>query len=103
MVKTVKDGEGDERAGAIRRPNGSDWNALVQPLVRPCLVEVTAILRKNREQVAFAENEKESGAGESHPRALAEPYVSLSTHTAPIIPFCPETRSQFTRRIVRKS
>jgi len=27
-----------------------------------------------------------SGAGESHPRALPEPDVSLSTHPAPIIP-----------------
>lgn len=26
-----------------------------------------------------------SGPGESHPRALSEPYVNLSTHTAPII------------------
>ena len=26
-----------------------------------------------------------SGAGESHPRALSEPYVSVSTHTAPAI------------------
>jgi hypothetical protein len=26
-----------------------------------------------------------SGAGESHPRALPEPYVNLSTHTAPIV------------------
>ena len=27
-----------------------------------------------------------SGAGESHPRALPEPDVSLSTHPAPVIP-----------------
>ena len=66
MVKTVKDGEGDERAGAMRRPNGSDRNALVQPLVRPCLVEITAILRKNRAQVAFAENENVIEALSSH-------------------------------------
>jgi len=26
-----------------------------------------------------------SGAGGSHPRALAEPYVTLSRHTAPIV------------------
>jgi len=26
-----------------------------------------------------------SGARELHPRALSEPYVSLSTHTAPVI------------------
>jgi hypothetical protein len=26
-----------------------------------------------------------SSPGELHPQALAEPYVSLSTHTAPII------------------
>ena len=26
-----------------------------------------------------------SGAGESHPRALPEPYVNLSIHTAPIV------------------
>src|SRR5579864_7677613 len=29
-------------------------------------------------------NEKVSSPGESHPEALAELYVSLSTHTAPI-------------------
>jgi hypothetical protein len=30
-------------------------------------------------------NHEESRPGESHPRALAEPYVNLSAHTAPII------------------
>jgi hypothetical protein len=35
-------------------------------------------------QVAFAQDEEVSSAGELHPRALPEPYVSLSTHTAPI-------------------
>ncbi len=57
MMEAFEDREGDESAFAIPRPNGSDRNALVEPLVRPCLVEITAILRKNREQVAFAENE----------------------------------------------
>src|SRR5579864_4399054 len=32
----------------------------------------------------FGVNEKVSSPGESHPEALAELYVSLSTHTAPI-------------------
>ena len=29
-------------------------------------------------------HERESRPGESHPEALAEPYVTLSRHTAPI-------------------
>ena len=29
--------------------------------------------------------DRSSGAGESHPRALPEPYVNLSAHTAPIV------------------
>jgi hypothetical protein len=35
--------------------------------------------------LAFLGHAGVSGAGELHPRALSEPYVSLSTHTAPII------------------
>jgi hypothetical protein len=37
--------------------------------------------------VAFGQSRLEwsSGPGESHPKPLSEPYVSLSTHTAPII------------------
>src|ERR1700685_1650723 len=42
-----------------------------------------------RQRRAFAVShhpaDKASGARELHPRALSEPYVSLSTHTAPII------------------
>ena len=41
-----------------------------------------------------------SGAGELHPRALSEPYVNLSTHTAPAIqPAIPKV-SQWTKRSV---
>ena len=32
---------------------------------------------------AFAEQQKVSSAGESHPDALSEPYVNVSAHTAP--------------------
>ena len=35
-----------------------------------------------------------SGAGGSHPRALAEPYVTLSRHTAPIVRPRPKSRGQ---------
>ena len=33
----------------------------------------------------FGMDEKVSSPGDSHPEALAELYVSLSTHTAPIM------------------
>jgi hypothetical protein len=36
-------------------------------------------------QMTLAEDQEVSGAGESHPRALSEPYVSFSTHTAATI------------------
>ena len=35
-----------------------------------------------------------SGAGGSHPRALAEPYVTLSRHTAPIVRPRPKSKAQ---------
>jgi hypothetical protein len=35
-----------------------------------------------------------SGAGESHPRALAEPDVTLSRHTAPIVRPRPKSKAQ---------
>jgi len=43
-------------------------------------------LRTHRgaEQPTLAEQDQVSSAGELHPRALPEPYVSLSAHTAPI-------------------
>jgi hypothetical protein len=34
--------------------------------------------------VGLVQHDQVSSAGELHPRALPEPYVSLSTHTAPI-------------------
>lgn len=39
-----------------------------------------------------------SRAGESHPRALPEPYVSLSTHTAPSVRPLPCTSDQWANR-----
>ena len=39
-------------------------------------------------------HEEVSGGGESHPSALAEPYLSLSAHTAPIIQPCPASSVQ---------
>ena len=41
-------------------------------------------LVEDAEEPPFPEEDQVSGAGEFHPHALAEPYVSLSTHTAPI-------------------
>jgi len=35
--------------------------------------------------LSAAVNDRVSSPGESHPEALAELYVSLSTHTAPIM------------------
>jgi hypothetical protein len=59
---------------------------LAEPLVRACAVVVADVLGDEALEVPVLEHQEESGAGESHPRALAEPYVSLSTHTAPIYP-----------------
>ena len=38
-----------------------------------------------RIMLELAHDDEVSSPGESHPRALAEPYVNLSAHTAPII------------------
>jgi hypothetical protein len=40
-----------------------------------------------------------SGGEESHPSALAEPDVSLSTHPAPIIQPCPASSGQWANRL----
>src|SRR4029450_9503719 len=37
-----------------------------------------------RARMCFVQHDQVSSAGELHPRALPEPYVSLSAHTAPI-------------------
>src|SRR4051794_27236759 len=37
------------------------------------------------EDLRLAVQGQASGAGESHPRALPEPYVNLSAHTAPSV------------------
>jgi hypothetical protein len=39
-------------------------------------------------------NDEESRPRESHPQALAEPYVKLSPHTAPIVRPCPYSNRQ---------
>jgi len=41
-------------------------------------------LVEGAEQARLPEEDEVSSAGELHPRALPEPYVSLSAHTAPI-------------------
>ena len=53
------------------------------PLVKPGKA-VTGPLGQTQPDTNW-EDQKVSGAGGLHPRALPEPYVSLSTHTAPII------------------
>ena len=40
-----------------------------------------------------------SRAGESHPHALPEPYVSLSTHTAPSARPCPRNKGQWANNV----
>ncbi len=45
----------------------------------------TMLKLKDAAQMAFVEDNESSRAAEFHPRALPEPYVSLSTHTAPSI------------------
>jgi hypothetical protein len=57
---------------------------LLERKVSSCAVVVREVTGQDAAQVPFAQHEKASSAGESHPRALPEPYVSLSTHTAPI-------------------
>jgi hypothetical protein len=53
--------------------------------VRAPLVEVPDVLGQDPTQVTLTEDEWSSRAAEFHRRALPEPYVSLSTHTAPSI------------------
>src|SRR5437868_14762251 len=55
---------------------------------------------------AYTVNHQVSRPGESHPEALAELYVSLSTHTAPIMeprrtPICQFANSAGARREIR--
>ena len=48
------------------------------------LVAVKDDIQSIRETLtSHVAKEEASRAGESHPHALSEPYVSLSTHTAP--------------------
>ena len=49
--------------------------------------------------VALAVQRLASRAGESHPHALPEPYVSLSTHTAPSARPCPCNKVQWANRL----
>jgi hypothetical protein len=57
---------------------------LLQGKVSPAMVVVGEVVSQQVTQVRVVEDHEVSGAGEFHPHALSEPYVSLSTHTAPI-------------------
>jgi hypothetical protein len=57
---------------------------VVKRLVWPRGVVVGEIRAQDAPEMSPAQNDEASSAGELHPRALPEPYVSLSTHTAPI-------------------
>ena len=60
--------------------------SIPQILMRPFVVIVVGDeFREEITQVFLPADEEVSGAGELHPRALSEPYVSVSTHTAPAI------------------
>ena len=66
---------------------------LVQRSMGPRLIIVGSIDADDPAQVRFTEHDEASRAVEFHHRALTEPYVSLSTHTAPSIrPFAYKSR-----------
>jgi len=61
--------------------------------MRSRIMMILKIARQHAAQVTLAEDDKASRAAEFHHRALPEPYVSLSTHTAPSIrPFAYRSR-----------
>jgi hypothetical protein len=62
-----------------------DWSILAQRQMSASLVVVVHIRPQDSPQVSFPEDEWSSRAAGFHRRALPEPYVSLSTHTAPSI------------------
>src|SRR5262249_19944606 len=58
---------------------------LVQRAVNSRPIIIGGILAQNPAQVRLPKYDQASRAAEFHHRALTEPYVSLSTHTAPSI------------------
>ena len=60
--------------------------SIPQILMRPFVVIVVCDeFRDEMPEGLLAADDEVSGAEELHPRALSEPYVSVSTHTAPAI------------------
>src|SRR5262245_50556926 len=88
----------EPRVAADRSVRGSRWcrhdQAVVQALVIPFRVIVLGEFPQRPPQMRLPEDDqpiqaffldgsdKSSSAGESHPRALSEPYVKLALHTA---------------------
>jgi hypothetical protein len=72
----------DANIGRLDRPYVG--RILLQREVSARAVIIGKVAGQETVKVPLAENEQVSGAGEFHPRALPEPYVSLSAHTAPI-------------------
>lgn len=66
-------------------------------LVRALLVIMSEERRHQVMQVALAADDEVSGAGESHPRALSEPYMSVSTHRH-VRKLCPQGNGPGERR-----
>ena len=73
----------DKREDVCRLPAR---RSIPQILMRPFVVIVVRDeFRDEVAQVLLTADDEVSGAEELHPRALSEPYVSVSTHTAPAI------------------
>jgi hypothetical protein len=60
------------------------WTVIGERLMRARGVVVGDVAVRGTAEMSLVQDEEASSAGELHPRALPEPYVSLSTHTAPI-------------------
>src|SRR2546430_1342925 len=58
---------------------------LVQRAMNARFIIISGKLVQDPAQVRLPEHDQASRAAEFHHRALTEPYVSLSTHTAPSI------------------
>src|SRR6516225_8778690 len=84
MMQAPDFGNREDHARFRRLDGPSVRGVLVEREVRPSAMIVREVRGQDAAQMPLAEHDEVSGAGEFHPHALPEPYVSLSAHTAPI-------------------
>jgi len=83
VVESAKDRIRDNVAEPVDGPSAG--RILPERNVGPNLIVIGRVFREDSPKVLGVEHQQASRAAEFHHRALTEPYVSLSTHTAPSI------------------